>query len=686
VITALFGVLLVAPECAFSQAVDSTSTTTSEILPTAVPATTPDEFIFRPIIGFSGGMLTYYGDISKGQTTNGPTLSNLAGDIRVSFPLKGSFYFTMHTLFGTLSANERGNDRSANFKTQLNVFGGEVSYNFNHFLKSNRVLDPYLSVGFDAMLFNSKTDLFDPNGQAYHYWSDGTIRNQPDMPENRYSAVVIQRDYNYETDIREAAVGGIPFHDKYSFMVPVGVGVNMRMNEHLHARIGATWNFMLTDVVDGISKETKGVREGDGQNDNMLFIHVGLAWDMSKRPKEIDDEDSKSDISNEALMALTEGDDDADGVLNLLDECAGTPPGVAVDAKGCPPDADNDGIADHLDLEPASPENAVVDSNGVALSDEQLEAIYLRFIDSTGHFAQIEDTIYVLDVPSKRTRRYAGIFSVQVAGDSLTTAQADRLLSEGEVKSVQDGDKTALLVGKYDDLPTAIEKSRELKKEGIGTGTVVQQAPIAKVGAAGATGVFVSGAAARKLNNTDAVFRVQVGAFKNQPKAGAFADVPNLVSIVGEDGINRFYSGDFKTFEEAASMRKQLITLGYADALVKAFAGGKSVIVPGTTQGSAPQPSTAVVKGGIKFKVQLGAYGAAIPMDHFNKFVKLGKISTEKGEDGLTRYYVGEFATYDEAKAFNTEMTAKGINGSFVVGENQGKTIKAQDAIDLLKR
>ncbi|MCB0483728.1 MAG: SPOR domain-containing protein, partial [Flavobacteriales bacterium] len=98
------------------------------------------------------------------------------------------------------------------------------------------------------------------------------------------------------------------------------------------------------------------------------------------------------------------------------------------------------------------------------------------------------------------------------------------------------------------------------------------------------------------------------------------------------------------------------------------------------------QPSTAVVKGGIKFKVQLGAYGAAIPMDHFNKFVKLGKISTEKGEDGLTRYYVGEFATYDEAKAFNTEMTAKGINGSFVVGENQGKTIKAQDAIDLLKR
>jgi hypothetical protein len=662
----------------------------TEVTEAAPPVPAPEnEFIFRPILGFSGGMLTYYGDISKGMTTNGPLLSNLAGNLRISFPLKSSFYFTLHTLFGTLSANERGNDRNANFKTQLNVFGGEFSYNFNHFLKSKRVLDPYVSVGFDAFLFNSKTDLLDANGQAYHYWKDGTIRNQADLPENRYSAVVVQRDYEYETDLRENAVGGLPFHDKYNFMIPVGVGVNMRMNEHLHARMGATWSFMLTDVIDGVTKETKGIRQGNAQNDNMLFIHVGLAWDMSKRPKEIDEEGSKSDISVEELAALTEGDEDADGVINLLDECPNSPAGVAVDEKGCPPDTDKDGIPDYRDLDPNTPEFAVVDSNGVALTDEQLEAIYLRFIDSTGHFASIEDTIYSIDVFSARTRRYAGgSFSVAIKADSISPAQAEKLLAEGDVKTVPDGKETALLVGKFDNLPDAVQKSRELKKEGIGTGAIVEQAPIAKVGAAGATGLFISGAKAKNLDNTGAVFRVQVGAFKNKPKEGAFADVPDVVSIVGEDGINRYYSGSFTTFEQAAARRRELLQSGYADALVKVFADGTSSIVPGTTVGSAsiPAAGTPVNKDGVKFKIQLGAYGAAIPMNHFNEFVKLGKVSSEKGSEGLTRYFVGEFASYDEAKAFNSEMTARGINGSFVVGDYQGKTIKAQEAVDLLKR
>jgi OOP family OmpA-OmpF porin len=36
-------------------------------------------------------------------------------------------------------------------------------------------------------------------------------------------------------------------------------------------------------------------------------------------------------------------------VANKKDDCPNTPPGVAVDAKGCPLDTDNDGVADYLD-------------------------------------------------------------------------------------------------------------------------------------------------------------------------------------------------------------------------------------------------------------------------------------------------------------------------------------------------
>ena len=39
-------------------------------------------------------------------------------------------------------------------------------------------------------------------------------------------------------------------------------------------------------------------------------------------------------------------DSDGDGVIDDLDQCPGTPAGVAVDAKGCPLDSDGDGVYD----------------------------------------------------------------------------------------------------------------------------------------------------------------------------------------------------------------------------------------------------------------------------------------------------------------------------------------------------
>ncbi len=42
-------------------------------------------------------------------------------------------------------------------------------------------------------------------------------------------------------------------------------------------------------------------------------------------------------------------DSDGDGVRDRKDKCPNTPPGVKVDAAGCPQDADQDGVADYLD-------------------------------------------------------------------------------------------------------------------------------------------------------------------------------------------------------------------------------------------------------------------------------------------------------------------------------------------------
>jgi OOP family OmpA-OmpF porin len=57
-------------------------------------------------------------------------------------------------------------------------------------------------------------------------------------------------------------------------------------------------------------------------------------------------------------------DSDGDSVIDTLDKCPQTPPGVEVDGNGCPPDSDKDGVRDYLDKCPGTPTGAAVDDNG----------------------------------------------------------------------------------------------------------------------------------------------------------------------------------------------------------------------------------------------------------------------------------------------------------------------------------
>lgn len=61
-------------------------------------------------------------------------------------------------------------------------------------------------------------------------------------------------------------------------------------------------------------------------------------------------------------------DSDGDGVPDDIDECPGTPAGVAVDDKGCPveaaQDSDGDGVPDDVDACPGTPAGMEVDASG----------------------------------------------------------------------------------------------------------------------------------------------------------------------------------------------------------------------------------------------------------------------------------------------------------------------------------
>jgi hypothetical protein len=72
------------------------------------------------------------------------------------------------------------------------------------------------------------------------------------------------------------------------------------------------------------------------------------------------------------FYALQIVDSDEDGVQDFDDKCAQTPKGVKVDENGCPLDTDLDVIADYRDKEDSTKVDAVVDLEGVTLTDERM--------------------------------------------------------------------------------------------------------------------------------------------------------------------------------------------------------------------------------------------------------------------------------------------------------------------------
>jgi len=63
-------------------------------------------------------------------------------------------------------------------------------------------------------------------------------------------------------------------------------------------------------------------------------------------------------------------DSDGDGVYDYMDQCPGTPAGVAVDARGCPLDSDGDGVYDYMDQCPGTPAGVAVDGKGCPLDSD----------------------------------------------------------------------------------------------------------------------------------------------------------------------------------------------------------------------------------------------------------------------------------------------------------------------------
>lgn len=650
----------------------------------------PPPPIFKPTITLGTGMLGYMGDIGNNLEFYSPDVSRPGFELRAGTPVNSYLEASVYAIFGQIAASERTAARNLNFHSRITTGGFMFTYNFDHLLKPDRVFEPYVSVGFETVEFLSKTDLYDANGNMYHYWSDGTIRNLDESAPNADAAVEIQRDYVYESDIRELDLDGFGKYDERTFAVPIGIGGNFKFPGGFGLRVGSAMHFTFTDYIDGITNESLGNRKGSSKNDRFLFTSVSLSYgiDLDKKKRKA----SHEYLSPEEMDQLVLGEDqDGDGVIDLYDACPFTPAGVEVDTKGCPVDGDGDGVADYMDDEPNTPAGTPVNERGVTITDEEFLLAYEMFVDSTGKFAYYDhSSVSTRDIPGARKRGRTYVVQVGSDVEGISEEMISKILSIPDVRTVTRGDTTIYLVGDHAALPDAVRRQLNLEERGIDGQVMLSEGDqLTSVGTE-ADSIRASLAGEEMaVEDGPVVLRVQLGAFKFPLAENIFEGVQDLVQIKSDDGLTHYYSGSFDNVNDASQYKADMLGNGFNGAFMVAFRNGERITLKEAGAAIDEMDAlpagmvTSINKDMVRFHVQVGAFAGNVPADVMNIYIEVGEITPVKGEQS-TKYYFGEFDNYGEAEAARLELLEKGLQDAFVVGSFNNIKISTEEAKRIL--
>ncbi len=326
--------------------------------------------VYKPVISVGYGVLNFFGDVQNSNRL--PVIGSPAFRINVTTFIDNNQYFAANFYFlgGTLTGEQRSvNDlsRNLNFSSSIYSIGFSARYDFGHLIPAEMKLRPYVGVGLEQLNFNTKGDLFNGLGEQYYYWPDGSIRNLPDNEPG--AALLLVRDYNYETDLRswERINHGYGDYNPRSLAIPLEIGFTMKVSRRFFFSLGTAYHYTFTDFIDNVSYEGTSI-QGEKGNDAFMITHASLHFDMFSDPATRTVELLFADMELDPMFF---DDEDGDFVLDFADQCPGTPYGVMVDSLGCPIDSDNDGVPDYLDKESDTPAGNWVDQDGVTVTEEE---------------------------------------------------------------------------------------------------------------------------------------------------------------------------------------------------------------------------------------------------------------------------------------------------------------------------
>jgi hypothetical protein len=671
--------------------------------------------VLKPRIGVGTGILAYFGEVQNYQIGLSPTVNRIGGSVYINAPLSRSFNLEFSGMYGKIGANERSLTRNLNFESRIRSGSIILYYNFNPLFKGvHSYFTPIIGVGFSSFEFLSKTDLYDANGNMYHYWSDGSIMSLSEFDPNASTAVPMYRDYTYETDLREQNYDSLGKYREQSFAIPITIGGEWHLTSRVDFRLSTTLNYTFTDLIDNISPAGQGVRQGDDKKDYFMYTSASISYDLEFNSKLKDNNVDPFDQADE-LAEFDQSDLDQDGVIDALDDCPNTPIEALVDENGCPLDTDGDGVADYFDEEPDTPEGNYVDQYGITITDAQFRRQQELFNDTTGIKHDFDENFKKVTFTNKdgkevvtgsrkdqnKPKSYVVIIGKE--HKDITANELHKYLGYNDFQTVTKGDTVYYVLGEYDNIQDAVAAKTNLEDKGIKVDVIgksnhddsklieIDGATVGKIEKIN----IANGYEAPEMNKPDQVYRVQVGAFKNKIDADKlFPKISSLVYATGEDGITRYYTGNFDSYEDAEAYKKTLTKNGYQNSFVVAYKDHERVtlkeagvdlpanyseeqelntFVEPRVDNSTNTSNSGIDMSKVEYRVLLGKFDGAIPVETIDVYMTIGGIKPVKNDDGSTSYYSKNATSENEANNMLNDYKTYGIQNMEVIYEYKGQ-------------
>jgi len=644
----------------------------------------PADTGLNPTFSIGGGAFSYFGDL-KPFDSMGRVGDNMGFDLSISSKLNKYLTGGLVFLKGKITTDERSETRNLNFQSRLTAGGLFVSHNLSNWIDQKSRLKPYVTLGIEAFEFNSKGDLLDANGNTYFYWSDGSIRIEPETGTNP-NALTTSRDYVYESDLREADLDGLGKYPQFSLAIPVGVGITFDITDHLGFKASTTMHLTFTDLLDDVSEKGDMAREGKDNLEKFLYTSFSLQYKLFDKKKPIEpQEDSLMLAIADTLPEDTTGEDviDSTWASGSLEREITNPGSDDKDTSLRVLPFNQDSIdmfkPGDFDLNAKSTKDSLANEEVLYGPDTDTSLRVLPFNQDSIDMAQFVDLeLNSKDETAKDINEYD--LSTIIRNDSIWALNLERIdpvIKENNDQVAKQDSIWQILLGIF---PKGEYPSQEFENK-------ILSIPGVKSKVVNDT-VFYT-APTTSVNDATIVFRIQLGAFSKQIPIDFFK-LNDVIMIPGKDGLFKYLSGEFNDYLDARKHRKKMIANGFEDAFIAVFSAGQRISVseagiPLDQVEQIDKQEEEEVANEVIFKIQIHASKNPVYNAPLN-FKGLENVN-EYFDNGLYKYTVDVTKDFGYAMDVLLPNTRKlGFKDAFVVAFQKGKRLTRNEVVRYLNQ